>query len=87
MRYVGKVGTGFSAAARRALLEDLRPLSTPESPFASAVPAADVAQAHFVRPELVGEVEFSEWTTAGRLRQATWRGLRPDKAPQEVVVE
>ena len=69
------------------ILEDLRPLATPESPFASVVPAAEVARAHFVRPELVGEVEFSEWTTAGRLRQATWRGLRPDKTPQEVVVE
>ncbi len=87
IRYVGKVGTGFSADARSAILEDLRPLATRESPFASVVPAAEVARAHFVRPELVGEVEFSEWTTAGRLRQATWRGLRPDRTPQEVVVE
>lgn len=87
LRYVGKVGTGFSADARRALLRDLRELATPESPFNSALPSADARKAHFVRPELVGEVGFGEWTTAGRLRHPTWRGLRPDKSPHEVVVE
>lgn len=87
LRYVGKVGTGFSADARRVLLEDLRPLATAQSPFVSALPSGDAAQAQFVRPELVGEVEFGEWTTAGRLRHPTWRGRRPDKSPDEVVVE
>jgi bifunctional non-homologous end joining protein LigD len=87
LRYVGKVGTGFSASARAALLDDLRALATPDNPFVSVLPSADAGAAHFVRPELVGEVEFGEWTTAGRLRHPTWRGLRPDKAPDEVVVE
>jgi len=87
LRYVGKVGTGFSARARTALLADLEPLATPDDPFGCALPAADAGAAHFVRPVLVGEVEFGEWTTAGRLRHPTWRGLRPDKAPHEVVVE
>jgi bifunctional non-homologous end joining protein LigD len=87
LRYVGKVGTGFGARERAALLADLGPLATSESPFVSALPSADAAAAHFVRPELVGEVEFGEWTTAGRLRHPTWRGLRPDKSPGEVVVE
>ena len=40
----------------------------------------------FVRPELVGEVRYSERTRDGRLRQPSWRGLRPDKAPDEVVL-
>ncbi|MGN7034129.1 hypothetical protein [Microbacterium sp. P26] len=40
-----------------------------------------------VRPELVGEVEFAEFTPGGILRQARWRGLRPDKSPSEVVRE
>jgi bifunctional non-homologous end joining protein LigD len=80
------VGTGFSDDARDALLHDLRDLASPESPFAS-VPTSEAAAAHFVRPALVGEVEFGEWTTAGRLRHPTWRGLRPDKSPHEVVVE
>ncbi len=87
LRYVGKVGTGFSARVRAELLGDLQSLATPTSPFASALPAADAAAAHFVRPELVGEVAFGEWTHAGRLRHPTWRGLRPDKDPHEVVVE
>jgi bifunctional non-homologous end joining protein LigD len=87
LRYVGKVGTGFSAAIRSDLLHDLQALKTPENPFVSVLPAADAGKAHYVRPELVGEVEFSEWTAAGRLRQPSWRGLRPDKPPSEVVVE
>jgi bifunctional non-homologous end joining protein LigD len=87
LRYVGKVGTGFSASARADLLDELKPLATKDSPFVTALPSADAGSAHYVRPELVGEVEFGEWTTAGRLRHPTWRGLRPDKAPQDVVVE
>jgi bifunctional non-homologous end joining protein LigD len=85
--YVGKVGTGFSDSARRALLDDLRTLSTRTSPFVPPPPAADAAKAHFLLPELVGEVEFAEWTAAGRLRHPTWRGLRPEKVPHDVVVE
>ncbi len=87
LRYVGKVGTGFSARDRQELLDDLRPLTAPTSSFVPPLPTSDAAKAHFVRPELVGEVEFGEWTTAGRLRHPTWRGLRPDKTPDEVVVE
>jgi bifunctional non-homologous end joining protein LigD len=87
LRYVGKVGTGFATRDREALLSDLRPLMRRTSPFATPLPAAETAAAHFVRPSLVGEVEFSEWTTARRLRQPTWRGLRPDKSAEEVVVE
>jgi bifunctional non-homologous end joining protein LigD len=87
LRYVGKVGTGFSADVRRALLRELSQLATTENPFVSALPTADAGKARFIRPDLVGEVEFGEWTTAGRLRHPTWRGLRPDKEPQEVVVE
>jgi bifunctional non-homologous end joining protein LigD len=87
LRYVGKVGTGFSAAVRSDLLRTLSDLASAQSPFVSGLPAAEASTAHFVRPELVAEVEFGEWTTAGRLRHPIWRGLRPDKAPQDVVVE
>jgi bifunctional non-homologous end joining protein LigD len=85
LRYVGKVGTGFSERARRELLGALRPLSVSESPFDDAVPNGEAP--HFVRPKLVGEVGYSDWTPAGRLRHPTWKGLRIDKAPEEVVVE
>ncbi len=87
LRYIGKVGTGFSAKARRDLLVDLRRLSTGGSPFTSALPRSEAAKAHFVRPALVGEVAFGEWTSAGRLRHPTWRGVRPDKTPNDVVAE
>jgi bifunctional non-homologous end joining protein LigD len=87
LRYVGKVGTGFSAGDRQDLLDDLRPLASTESPFTSPLPGRDAAAAYFVRPALVGEVAFGEWTPAGRLRHPTWRGLRPDKDPLDVLVE
>ena len=87
LRYVGKVGTGFGADDRRALLDALAPLASRTTPFESAPPAREVAGAHFVRPELVGEVSFGEWTLAGRLRHPVWRGLRADKVPAEVVAE
>jgi bifunctional non-homologous end joining protein LigD len=87
LRYIGKVGTGFSERARQALLEELRPRASPKSPFDSPLPARETANSHFVKPELVGEVAYGEWTPAGRLRHPIWRGLRPEKTPGEVVVE
>jgi len=85
--YVGRVGTGFSVADRTALRRRLSGLVRATSPFAGAVPRAEAAGVSWVQPELVGEVRFSEWTRTGRLRQPTWRGLRPDQRPGEVVVE
>jgi bifunctional non-homologous end joining protein LigD len=87
LRYAGKVGTGFSERARRDLLADLDPLAVESSPFDSPLPARETSNAHFVRPSLVGEVAYGEWTPAGRLRHPTWRGLRPDKKPTDVTVE
>jgi bifunctional non-homologous end joining protein LigD len=87
LAYAGKVGTGFSEQAISALLSRLRPLERARSPFAGTVPAADAAGATWVEPELVGEVRFTEWTRAGRLRQPAWLGLRDDVAPEDVVRE
>ncbi|NUT49738.1 MAG: DNA ligase [Saccharothrix sp.] len=84
LRYVGKVGTGFTRSALLDLQARLRPLTRPGSPFVDPVPADHARGAHWVRPELVGEVEFRTWTTDGRLRHSSWRGLRPDKDPEEV---
>jgi bifunctional non-homologous end joining protein LigD len=81
------VGTGFSDRARRDLLEDLGPLEVKSSPFEAPLPARETSHAHFVRPVLVGEVAYGEWTPAGRLRHPIWRGLRPDKKPKLVTVE
>lgn len=86
LRYAGRVGTGFTDTMLRNLGDLLGPLRTDHSPFLE-VPPADAADALWVRPELVGEVEFGEWTPGGILRHARWRGLRPDKSPTDVTVE
>ena len=86
LRYVGRVGTGFSDRDLVEIASRLEPLSAPDSPFAD-VPAIDAHTALWVRPLLVGEVEFAEWTASGRLRHPSWRGWRPDKSPAEVVPE
>ncbi|WP_447007751.1 non-homologous end-joining DNA ligase [Saccharothrix isguenensis] len=86
LRYVGKVGTGFTHAALVDLRERLRPLARTASPFVGPVPLDQARRAHWVRPELVGEVEYRTWTTDGRLRHSSWRGLRPDKNPEDVVM-
>ena len=84
--YAGKVGTGFTDAMLRDLAGDLEPLAAQASPFVS-VPRPDARNARWVTPRLVGEVAFAEWTGDGRLRHPSWRGLRPDKAPDQVVRE
>ncbi|WP_299951763.1 non-homologous end-joining DNA ligase [uncultured Modestobacter sp.] len=83
--FAGHVGTGFTARA----LADLEPLLTPRStsPFAGALPREVTRDAHWVEPELVGEVRYGEWTREGRLRHPSWRGLRDDVRPADVVAE
>lgn len=87
LRYVGKVGTGFSDQVLEDLTRELRRLRQPASPFTTAPPPSQTAGAVWVRPRLVGEVRYSEWTEEGRLRHPSWRGLRRDKRPQDVVLE
>jgi bifunctional non-homologous end joining protein LigD len=82
--YIGKVGTGFTATTRKDLLARLKPLARKSSPFSTPLGRADTAIAHFVRPTMVGEVQFAEWTNDGNLRQPSWRGLRRDKTAKEV---
>lgn len=84
LHFVGRVGTGFTDKELASLKKVLEPLHTDESPFAAELPRQDAKGVTFVRPELVGEVRYSERTSDGRLRQASWRGLRDDKVPEEV---
>lgn len=84
LRYAGKVGTGFRDADLRLLRERLQPLRREESPFAGRQPQRGSI---FVEPELVCEVEFSEWTQSATLRHPSYKGLRDDKPPTDVVRE
>jgi bifunctional non-homologous end joining protein LigD len=85
--YAGHVGTGFTEAVLDDLTRRLARLERATSPLDGEVPRAEARDARWVRPTLVGEVKFSEWTQDGRLRHPVWRGLRPDKAADEVVPE
>jgi bifunctional non-homologous end joining protein LigD len=86
LRYAGKVGTGFDDATLDALGERLRALRQDDAPFADASEIRE-RTAQWVRPELVAQLGFSEWTTAGRLRHPRFLGLREDKPAREVVRE
>jgi bifunctional non-homologous end joining protein LigD len=87
LRFAGRVGTGFTERDLANLKETLAPLQTDQSPFDPPLPRSEARGVTYVEPVLVGEVRYSEWTPDGRLRQSSWRGLRPDKKPSEVVRE
>nr|WP_142059085.1 ATP-dependent DNA ligase [Pseudarthrobacter sp. B4EP4b] len=86
LRYVGRVGSGFSWRELTELRQTVDRLARKTSPFQD-VPREDAADARWVSPRLVGEVTYSEWTGTGRLRHPVWRGWRLDKEPSEVVPE
>jgi DNA ligase D-like protein (predicted ligase) len=81
LRYAGKVGTGFTNELLLELHQALLAREMPASAFADPIREKG---AHWARPELVGEVAFTEWTTDGRLRHPSFQGLRPDKPAAEV---
>ncbi|OOK79236.1 DNA polymerase LigD, ligase domain [Mycobacterium kansasii] len=87
LHFAGRVGTGFTQRNLDSLKRTLAPLRTDENPFGASLPAREAKGVTFVEPTLVGEVRYSEWTPDNRLRQTSWRGLRPDKDPSEVVRE
>jgi len=82
--YAGKVGTGFSAKLRSSLRAELAKQAIPKSVAADAPRARD---AIWVKPRLVAQVAFTEWTHDNKLRHPSFLGLRPDKKPEEVVRE
>jgi bifunctional non-homologous end joining protein LigD len=82
--YAGKVGTGFDTSTLRALRSQLDDLEIDHPAFTAGDPPRT---AHWVRPVMVGEVRFSQWTPDGRLRHPSFLGLREDKRAQDVVRE
>ena len=81
-RFVGKVGTGFSRAMLADLSTRMRALRTDECPFR---PVPREASVTWIRPELVAQIAFAEWTADGKLRQPVFLGLRHDKKPSELT--
>ena len=83
--YAGKVGTGFDRAMLQRLRKKLAALTTPISPFdGQGLPRSGV---HWVKPKLVAQIAFTEWTRDDKLRHPRFLGLREDKKPQEVMRE
>jgi bifunctional non-homologous end joining protein LigD len=87
LRLAGKVGTGFTDATLTEYERLLAPLATDDPPFDPPAPQAIARRAHWVRPELVIEVAFGEWTSDGVLRHPSHLGRRIDKDPADVVRE
>ncbi len=85
----GKVGTGFNEAQLESLLSRFQRLHRTKTPYANIdnLTPSELRSVHWVRPELVAEVRFKEWTGDGRLRQPVFLGLRADKEPRDVVRE
>lgn len=86
LEYAGHVGTGFTQATLRRL-QQLEPLTMDQSPLATPVPRAHAAGAVYIRPVLVAEIDYTEWTREGRLRHPSFKGLREDVDPDTVVRE
>ncbi|MGW5748153.1 ATP dependent DNA ligase [Amycolatopsis sp. NPDC003861] len=84
LKYAGKVGAGFDEQLLTSLHAQLRARETARSPFAGPVKEPG---AHWVRPELVAQIGFCEWTRDGRLRHPRFAGLREDKKAADVVRE
>jgi bifunctional non-homologous end joining protein LigD len=83
--YAGKVGTGFDEATLRSLHERLSRIERDATPFTRGL--VREREARWVRPELVAQIGFTEWTRDGKLRHPRYQGLRTDKEPGDVVRE
>jgi bifunctional non-homologous end joining protein LigD len=98
LMFTGKVKAGFGKFSRTKLFQSMRPLEIPTCPFTNlpsartgnwgeGITADDMKEMKWLKPELVAQIRFTEWTVAGNLRHAAWLGLRDDKQPTEVLRE
>jgi bifunctional non-homologous end joining protein LigD len=98
LRFAGKVGTGFNTKLLANLHAQFKKIATETCPFADlpekrsgrygqGVTAAEMRRCHWVKPVLVAQIKFAEWTRDDRLRQPVFLGLREDKPARDVVRE
>ena len=87
LRYAGRAGSGFDDATLARLHARLKKLERRTPPFADPPKGAEARGVHWTSPKLVAEVAFTEWTGEGQLRHPVFKGLREDKAPEDVVRE
>lgn len=85
--YSGRVGTGFSIKQRLDIQKKLDRISQPAMPFAVKPKDPGLRDAHWAKLQLVAEVEFTEWTADGSIRHPSFKGMREDKKPSEIVRE
>lgn len=87
LTYCGRVGTGFNEKRLRDLHKQLSSLQVDKPPVVNPPKGAAARSTHWVRPQMVAEVEFTEWTDEGMLRHPSFVGIREDKSPRQVVRE